>query len=85
MKKVMVVLASLMMFLGSGALLAMDSDYMEKRRKQLSETPKSKAHQQSEARQEYRVNLVGPVSEKDSSLVSSFGEKTREALRYWWL
>ncbi|MDY7115027.1 hypothetical protein RAN53_01565 [Halomonas sp. SSL-5] len=85
MKKVMVVLASLTMFLGSGALMAMDSEYMEKRRKQISETAESNVSQLSEARQENRLDLVGSVRDEGDGVVSAFGDKTREALRHWWL
>lgn len=78
------VFAMIAMMLSAGPLMAMDSEYLEKRRKSLYEESTSSVTQDE--------RFEGKSGERDMSLrgdsqhgVSDEQKFTQDSLRYWWL
>jgi len=87
MKNRTIVLAMMALVLSVGPLMAMDSEYLEKRRQALQETRTNPAIQAENPIEKRRNKEVSHRVESQHSLIdedSQNGKLTREALRYWW-
>lgn len=84
MKELMAVMLSSVLLVGSGAVMAMDSEYLEKRRATMQVQQEKSLGESDVISQPGRKTLAGP--EKEIGLATDENDElTHEALRYWWL
>lgn len=84
MKIRIVTLAMMALMLSAGPLMAMDSEYQEKRREALQEKSTSSANQAESSIDQRRNRDVSHRGEGQHRRVDDEWQQTREALRYWW-
>ncbi len=79
-----VTLAMMALMLSAGPLMAMDSEFQEKRRQALQEKSTSSAIQAENAIDQRRDREVSQRGEGQHRRSDDEWQQTREALRYWW-
>lgn len=84
MKIRIVTLAMMTLIVSAGPLMAMDSEYQEKRRQALYQESASSAIQAERSIDQHRDPDANKREGQQHRLVDDEGEVTREALRYWW-
>lgn len=77
-------LAMMALMLSAGPLMAMDSEYQEKRRQTLHTESKSSVMQAENSVDQRRNRDVSQRGEGQHRRVNDEWQQTREALRYWW-
>ena len=80
-------LAMMTLMLSTGPLMAMDSEFQEKRQKALHEDRQSSAMQAESSTKKQRKRDVSQRGNGQQRRVDEDWQKweqTREALRYWW-
>lgn len=84
MKIRIVTLAMMALMLSAGPLMAMDSEYQEKRRQALQEKSTSSAIQSENSIDQRRSRDVSQRGEGQHRRSDEEWQQTRDALRYWW-
>ncbi|MFY0992261.1 hypothetical protein [Halomonas sp. C05BenzN] len=84
MKIRVITLAMMALMLSAGPLMAMDSEYLEKRRQALKERSGSVSIQEENSIDQRRSRDVSQRGEGQLRRGDDEWQQTREALRYWW-
>lgn len=79
-----ITLAMITLMMGAGPLMAMDSEYQDKRRQALQEKSTSSAIQAESSIDQRRNRDVSQPEEGQYRRTEDDWQQTREALRYWW-
>ncbi len=80
MKRLMVAMVASALLAGPVAVMAMDSEFLEKKREQLQDQQQEKSHDlgRSSSQEESQKRAVASMAGEGQLL-------TQKALRYWWM
>lgn len=79
-----ITLTMMTLMLSISPLMAMDSEYLQKRQKALHAGSESSAMQAEPSIDRHRDRDANRRADRQHRRVDDQGELTREALRYWW-